>query len=136
MLPAQTLAKKVGTYSVSYTHLDVYKRQLSDYINILKDGIRDSLRICKGDIFAAVSRVLDGVIALGRDERNQKGMKNIIGEADKNECTLDFILNLQDEIVKILVEGTDRTLLKNETDDEPVSYTHLDVYKRQLQRTV
>ena len=98
---------------------------LSDYINILKDGIRDSLRICKGDIFAAVSRVLDGVIALGRDERNQKGMKNIIGEADKNECTLDFILNLQDEIVKILVEGTDRTLLKNETDDELILLARL-----------
>ena len=73
---------------------DLIQYMLSDYINILKDGIRDSLRICKGDIFAAVSRVLDGVIALGRDERNQKGMKNIIGEADKNECTLDFILNL------------------------------------------
>ena len=104
---------------------DLIQYMLSDYINILKDGIRDSLRICKGDIFAAVSRVLDGVIALGRDERNQKGMKNIIGEADKNECTLDFILNLQDEIVKILVEGTDRTLLKNETDDELILLARL-----------
>ena len=97
---------------------DLIQYMLSDYINILKDGIRDSLRICKGDIFAAVSRVLDGVIALGRDERNQKGMKNIIGEADKNECTLDFI-------VKILVEGTDRTLLKNETDDELILLARL-----------
>ena len=104
---------------------DLIQYMLSDYINILKDGIRDSLRICKGDIFAAVSRVLDGVIALGRDERNQKGMKNIIGEADKNECTLYFILNLQDEIVKILVEGTDRTLLKNQTDDELILLARL-----------
>lgn len=104
---------------------DLIQYMLSDYINILKDGIRDSLRICKGDIFAAIGRVLDGVIALGRDERNQKGMKNIIGEADKNECTLDFILSLQNEIVEILVEGTDRTLLKNGEDGELILLARL-----------
>ncbi len=104
---------------------DLIQYMLSDYINILKDGIRDSLRICKGDIFAAVSRVLDGVIVLGRDERNQQGMKNIIGEADKNECTLDFILSLQNEIVEILVEGTDRTLLKNGEDGELILLARL-----------
>ena len=104
---------------------DLIQYMLSDYINILKDGIRDSLRICKGDIFAAVGRVLDGVIVLGRDERNQQGMKNIIGEADKNECTLDFILSLQNEIVEILVEGTDRTLLKNGEDGELILLARL-----------
>lgn len=97
---------------------DLIQYLLSDYINILKDGIRDSLRICKGDIFAAVSRVLDGVIILGRDERNRQGMRNIIGEADKTECTLDFMLKLRNEIVEILVDGTDRTLMKNEDDGE------------------
>lgn len=104
---------------------DLIQYMLSDYINVLKDGIRDSLQVCKGDIFAAVSRVLDGVIVLGRDERNQQGMKNIIGEADKNECTLDFILNLQNEIVGILVKGTDRTLLKNDEDSEVILLARL-----------
>lgn len=104
---------------------DLIQYMLSDYINILKDGIRDSLRVCKGDIFAAVCRVLEGVIVLGRDQRNQQGMRNIIGEADKNECTLDFMLGLQKEIVEILVEGTDRRLLRNSDDDELILLARL-----------
>lgn len=104
---------------------DLIQYMLSDYINILKDGIRDSLRICKGDTFAAVCRVLEGVIVLGRDQRNQQGMKNIIGEADKNECTLDFMLELQNEIVEILVAGTDRSLLKNDDDGELILLARL-----------
>lgn len=104
---------------------DLIQYMLSDYINILKDGIRDSLRVCKGDIFAAVCRVLEGVIVLGRDQRNQQGMRNIIGEADKNECTLDFMLELQNEIVEILVAGTDRSLLKNDDDGELILLARL-----------
>lgn len=102
---------------------DLIQYMLSDYINILKDGIRDSLRICRGDTFAALIRVLDGVIVLGRDEDNQQGMKNIIGEAEKNECTLDFMLGLQSEIVEILVAGMDRTRLEN--DDEVILLARL-----------
>lgn len=102
---------------------DLIQYMLSDYINILKDGIRDSLRICQGDTFAALIRVLDGVIVLGRDEDNQQGMKNIIGEAEKNACTLEFMLALQSEIVEILVAGMDRTRLKN--DDEVILLARL-----------
>lgn len=104
---------------------DLIQYMLSDYINILKDGIRDSLRICRGDTFAALIRVLDGVIVLGRDEDNQQGMKNIIGEAEKNECTLDFMLGLQSEIVEILVAGTDRRRLKIEDDSELILLARL-----------
>lgn len=104
---------------------DLIQYMLSDYINILKDGIRESLEVCQGNIFDAALRVVDGVIFLGRDERNQRGMKHIIGEADKKECSLDFILGLQNEIVEILVDGMDRRQLKEEGDAEAVLLARL-----------
>ena len=72
---------------VSYTHLDVYKRQVED-------------------VFSITGR---GTVATGRVEAGT------IKVSDEVE-----IVGLSDEIRKVVVTGV-----------ETVSYTHLDVYKRQ-----
>lgn len=104
---------------------DLIQYMLSDYINILKDGIRTAMENCQGNIFDAALLVVDGVIFLGRDEKNQRGMKHIIGEADKKECSLEFMLGLQNEIVEILVGGVDRSLLKSDRHEEVVLLARL-----------
>ena len=84
--------------AVSYTHLDVYKRQ-----NVSHD-LRTPLTMIKS--YAEMIRDLSGDIPEKRDAHLQV----IIDETDRLNVLVNDMLNMS---------------------RRPVSYTHLDVYKRQ-----
>ena len=85
-IPRSWLRRGVRALAVSYTHLDVYKRQVVDY----DDGIT------LGGMELATARQLD---SLGRDVRQSSATAEAAAQTAG-----------------------------------PVSYTHLDVYKRQAGR--
>ena len=99
---------------VSYTHLDVYKRQVQGGVGTqggnVKVGIQDlhlavGLDVTGGDLALAAGLDIDRLDALTVELRNDA-------------------LHVEDDLRHILLHAGDAA--------EPVSYTHLDVYKRQL----
>ena len=100
-------AKKINLIPVSYTHLDVYKRQLRIFIE-------NSTVTAKGGwLFGDGTEYVPG-----------------IGISYKSS------LNAYIQVMDSTVESFRHTKRRNMDDsdyvyDDPVSYTHLDVYKRQ-----
>ena len=93
---------------VSYTHLDVYKRQVIDNIKMA------ATMHCKDNLVSSLVRTRTMV----KHER----------ELDEKAMSILEPLSLADKadlLAKNLPYGDQRRL-------EPVSYTHLDVYKRQV----
>ena len=140
----QTLtAASDGSYiPVSYTHLDVYKRQTVTYTYTLHEGLKwsDGEPLTAGDFVFAWNRAASA--ALGADYGYM--MEVIDGYAEVSATNDDGTPVNPD--AKLNVEAPDdRTLVVTLTNYVPywnellafpvyfpaVSYTHLDVYKRQ-----
>ena len=97
----------ISIISVSYTHLDVYKRQHPDVFNILLQILEDGiLTDGQGRHVDFKNTIIIMTSNIGAQKITGSGRKSL-GFADgKPE------------------DAAERTF-------EPVSYTHLDVYKRQ-----
>ena len=114
--------------AVSYTHLDVYKRQVLDDLNLIIRDIREAHK--KDSESAPQTTVADEL------KENLEAVENFKGSRDEKLVVLYCkqlginYKNLSDEEFRWLI----RILKKSKkmgTPISPVSYTHLDVYKRQ-----
>ena len=89
----ETLERREGTcseytnLSVSYTHLDVYKRQVLDYM----DSLAGQMQNCPADVLAVTNEVGSGVVPehfLGRLYRDLAGKTNQLVAARADEVWL------------------------------------------------
>ena len=123
--------------SVSYTHLDVYKRQhlqtLSDQLMILEQEPENTDTI--NEIFRAAHSLkgMAGTMGYKRMQRLTHDMENVFQEIRSGN------MKVKPELVDVLFRGLDAldaylNNIINTADEgtEAVSYTHLDVYKRQF----
>ena len=103
--------EKMSAQPVSYTHLDVYKRQVDDIVS--------------GTILAA-EKIDDGTaVNLGTMER--------IRVIDAAKMVLEFSGQKADiRFRPDMPTGPVNRVADNALAKRPVSYTHLDVYKRQI----
>ena len=93
-----------GVWTVSYTHLDVYKRQGT--VTRQSESLRAAIA-CHRD-------ALDAILA-----RYAATNPRIFGSVARGDATPDSDIDLMVD------------LLPSRGNELPVSYTHLDVYKRQ-----
>ena len=132
--------------SVSYTHLDVYKRQIlgfeygaDDYMvkpfNILevKARIKSVLRRTAGRENAVKTLQVRGLVIDPAARSVQRDGKEINLTAKE----FNLLWTMANHIGRVFSrEDLHDALWKNERGEEngydPVSYTHLDVYKRQV----
>ena len=134
------------SYPVSYTHLDVYKRQVMDCVARDSEGKQFDVEIQQDNEGASPKRaryhsgLMDMntlnpgqdfdelpesyVIFITRDDTLGYGLP--IYHIDRQIKEIDK--TFQDEAHIIYVNS------RKQDDTEPVSYTHLDVYKRQGER--
>ena len=101
--------------AVSYTHLDVYKRQLVELVFYVCDP-RQQKKLERLEIVPE-----DGIVALSRKLMDGRSISRINGEM--------VPIGRLKEAAEILIDIHGQ----HEHQSLPVSYTHLDVYKRQLQ---
>ena len=145
---------------VSYTHLDVYKRQtegsvlvkeLSELFDVTEDSIRKDLSLLekKGLLKktyggAVKNRVNTHELYVSqRKGKNVEEKKEIARKAfeliEEGDVIFLDISTINIELIKLIVEANLKiTVVTNMIDvmlgfTAPVSYTHLDVYKRQVQ---
>ena len=120
-----------GGQAVSYTHLDVYKRQLQH--------MADAVMVDAGDDESATVRpVRRGGGRIDRDrDPGQRRLLALAGSLDHGSCPERVRALLDDLAVELLpAEPRPAIGLRDSTDElggevVAVSYTHLDVYKRQ-----
>jgi len=100
-----TNRRKTYSTPVSYTHLDVYKRQAQDIVNWTPTII-------------SAAQTIDATVAT----------------LDPANAAVILLAGTTFTAAATLVEAQAKTYLANPTATalQPVSYTHLDVYKRQL----
>ena len=98
-----------GVRAVSYTHLDVYKRQEVPLFGMVKDDKHRTRAIA----------LSGGEIAINSNRR-----------------AFTLVSSIQDEVHRFAIGYHRQQRRKSAVSSTPVSYTHLDVYKRQglLQR--
>ena len=129
---------------VSYTHLDVYKRQhekrLPGNVNYIFEGIEgeslllllDARGIAASSGSACTSGSLDPshvLLAIGRPHEIAHGSLRLTITAENTEEEIDYIVEKTKEVVAYL-----RSI--SPVWSRTVSYTHLDVYKRQTKSIV
>ena len=118
--------------AVSYTHLDVYKRQAQETFKLLRNKYNIDSKLSRYDAMDRLQNdygVYPPIYVKKMIYTNDIELENFLGK-------FGFI---QEDIDKgISAEKAFKTLRKdfkidkNLSDLEAVSYTHLDVYKRQL----
>ena len=116
---------------VSYTHLDVYKRQLylvycqtrQDPIQALEKSLDELAPLMITKTFnTGVAKASVIPVPLNKRQRNRIAWNWIVQSANQR-VSGDFAVRLGEELTAI-TKGTSSAF-------ETVSYTHLDVYKRQ-----
>ena len=134
--------RRLSAISVSYTHLDVYKRQPQEesekYLSLLKKGLSGSLGKNLIDIVFSTQQVVDSeehrLLTTLRDsqlkdnEARQTFYRKVIDSLDMGDSS--YLLLLTCDSYDVPHRGKDDSL-QADASDEAVSYTHLDVYKRQ-----
>ena len=116
-------------WPVSYTHLDVYKRQVEYEGKNLERERLDFIYRLKTSALIEASMMVGAVLAGASDEK--------IALLERVAGKVGLAFQIQDDILDVV--STTETLGKPVGSDEEnrkttyvtVSYTHLDVYKRQ-----
>ena len=121
---SRPLSPRGRSSSVSYTHLDVYKRQAQSYPSRTKDT--DDVDISTGSVglgvaFTAFASMIQDYVRLKPWARKDWGEGRLIGLV--GDAGLD-----EGNVYECLLEGWKHGLRNSWW---AVSYTHLDVYKRQ-----
>ena len=130
-----------GSEAVSYTHLDVYKRQMTKVIGVRFKANGKSYYFSPGDlelqqgdhVIVETARGTEcGEVAKGPhdvpDSSIVKPLKTVTRMADAVDVRR-MQQNRADE--KRAFSVCEERIAKHKLDMKPVSYTHLDVYKRQ-----
>ena len=120
--------------AVSYTHLDVYKRQLQYYGENYNEAY-ENLEKEKVDLILEIPPKFEKNIV--RETQNKvlvainaiNGTKAGLSGVYLSQILQDYNKNIQTELSPEIVEMQKNAGLQ--VDSMPVSYTHLDVYKRQ-----
>ena len=107
--------------SVSYTHLDVYKRQVKEFIAYLRPMLKEYHEVFTGNVIA--QERLKGVGVLSREDAISFGATGGTGPVSYTHLTSGGTIHP--------LRGAKWTYLSDYHAYHPVSYTHLDVYKRQ-----
>ena len=116
--------KKPGVHPVSYTNLDVYKRQQQGLSNM------EAITIFKRFMYSTGDQNVNYSLGVKSAE--------IDGLIDQADAEIDLVKRQEayDKLQEISVETQPVLPLYNEKTlmvyNKTVSYTHLDVYKRQL----
>ena len=129
-------------FPVSYTHLDVYKRQNQHYLDELSQKQISALIIktTKPDEKLPDSLIESGsslsipVIGLSPDVRFIDVISSVMNEIQKNKNK--YYTDIQNDMTHRLASGANEQDLLDMLAryiPAPVSYTHLDVYKRQVE---
>ena len=108
--------KATSYYTVSYTHLDVYKRQAPFRYPGPNPTTREQAILMMSDTVEAASRSLS--------EYTEESISNLVNKLIDGQVTEGFFTDCP-------ITFHDITTAKMVLIDRPVSYTHLDVYKRQ-----
>ena len=122
--------------SVSYTHLDVYKRQRFDEESNLEwkeileqEGVKVLMGIPNKKVHAKLCVIKKRV-------HNKTIQYGFVSTGNFNEKTAkiygDHLLMTSDRAIMADINKVFNVLRKPKGDIIPVSYTHLDVYKRQV----
>ena len=128
---AAIAAVACGVLPVSYTHLDVYKRQVSAHVGLKCNVVRDPKRPLKATEDAGNFKLYEsdtGMLASRYDISVARGLYS-------DDRTLNLGFRFENVFAQALTAcGCDLFYYMNRKRGEvdfPVSYTHLDVYKRQ-----
>ena len=131
--------------AVSYTHLDVYKRQgtildsgdlpmLSNDMKFIDDFLFYEVKESDNVIERKVAKLVEDKEPETDDKEQQVEDSKKEDASTQTDLTKEDLAELEDKSNQLAkeVEKLKETLIKSEeVSKEPVSYTHLDVYKRQ-----
>ena len=113
----------LDTGTVSYTHLDVYKRQEYDTAVVEGKYAGSTYESTVSELESAVESAQDTLDTLKEEQTALLALENSVVTADEDGTIAAVPYEAEDT----LQSGTAFALYC----DTPVSYTHLDVYKRQ-----
>ena len=117
---------EVCQYPVSYTHLDVYKRQGKMYYSYFSGQLANLKReyiehLCNSDFYRYYRS--------GRTDRDDNYFKR--GNINYHDGLNSIVFEIDSEFSTFFDYKTARIISNDLLYTYPVSYTHLDVYKRQ-----
>ena len=143
---------------VSYTHLDVYKRQgfeslaaerarMIEQLTAERDGLRVDLK-AKSELESQSAKTIGELETKLENEKKNLQEKLALLEAAKQTLANQFEAlagDILEKKTKSFSEGSQKELgtllaplkeqineFRKKVEEAPVSYTHLDVYKRQM----
>lgn len=124
---------------------------LGDGIRFIKEEISSCIEKSHGDIFAAITMILEGVFALGEKEIYRKTLRNVLIESSTRECSFQFLKQFQMDLLNLLEAEMDKEklMLKDEKEyqhlvkilfillkEAAISYlydgAHIDVYREEF----
>ena len=114
---------------VSYTHLDVYKRQVRSFIRELCDA-RGKTILISSHILSEISLLADDIGIIDHGALLEE--ESLAELEQKSSKHIRFTLSDTAQAARILERNFHENHFSIQDDHSPVSYTHLDVYKRQV----
>lgn len=90
---------------------DLVQYVLTDYVDQLEEAARRCMEQCGGNPFDGLTALFRTMIELAEDETVRRVLINLIMETSSRGCTFAFAAGVQNRIVEVLAEMTDRSLL-------------------------
>lgn len=91
---------------------------LADAIRFIKEEIQKCITSSNGDIFAAITQILEGVFALGKRDIYRKTLRNVLVESSMRDCSYQFLRQFQLDLLDLLEQQTDREKLRLKNEQE------------------
>ncbi len=91
---------------------------LADYVVQFTDDVRASMKASGGNLFDGLADLFRTVIQVAEDKTVRKALMNLIMEACGKSCAFDYTAAMQQKILDILMEESDRTVLAVESEKD------------------